>query len=302
MGNLPRVLPAGLRRRARPFVVGWSRGSSPRSSGWGGRGGRDGPGLQPGRRHGAGGRGRTRSTTPWPPWPAAGLPSTVIGAVVAGPTGVRYPVSGADDFPELRAHLLEHSVRRGDFVLKSGRRSSWFIDSKQTVCRPEAMVLVADAVLSVIPPEATAIGGPDHGGRPGGLRHGRGGGHPGPAAQGLQRAQGGEGPRRRRSHRRRARSGRQGGGDRGHRDPRHLVARGGPGRAGGRRRADPAGGRGRSRGHGRRPWRRPRGWPSGPSSPRPIWASTTKGPERQFTDVGIAGPTNRRPQPRASSA
>jgi orotate phosphoribosyltransferase len=59
----------------------------------------------------------------------------------------------------LRDHLLEHSVRRGDFTLKSGKKSSWFIDSKQTVCRPEAMLLVAEAVLSVIPPEATAIGG-----------------------------------------------------------------------------------------------------------------------------------------------
>ena len=49
--------------------------------------------------------------------------------------------------------------RRGDFTLKSGRKSSWFIDSKQTVCRPEAMVLVADAVLSLVPDEATAIGG-----------------------------------------------------------------------------------------------------------------------------------------------
>ena len=68
-------------------------------------------------------------------------------------------MSGATDYPELREHLLAHSVRRGDFVLKSGRHSSWFIDSKQTVCRPEAMVLVAEAVLSVIPPEATAIGG-----------------------------------------------------------------------------------------------------------------------------------------------
>jgi len=68
-------------------------------------------------------------------------------------------VSGAERYPELRAHLLEHSVRRGDFTLKSGRKSTWFIDSKQTVCRPEAMLLVADAVLSVIPPEATAIGG-----------------------------------------------------------------------------------------------------------------------------------------------
>ena len=70
------------------------------------------------------------------------------------------PVSeAAARYPELRAHLLAHSVKRGDFVLKSGRRSSWFIDSKQTVCRPEAMVLVAEAVLAVVPPEATAIGG-----------------------------------------------------------------------------------------------------------------------------------------------
>jgi len=68
-------------------------------------------------------------------------------------------MSGADDYPELAAHLLAHSVRRGDFVLKSGRRSSWFIDSKQTVCRPEAMLLVAQGILSVIPAEATAIGG-----------------------------------------------------------------------------------------------------------------------------------------------
>jgi orotate phosphoribosyltransferase len=68
-------------------------------------------------------------------------------------------VSGATDYSALREHLLKYSVKRGDFVLKSGRRSSWFIDSKQTICRPEAMVLVADAVLSVVPAEATAIGG-----------------------------------------------------------------------------------------------------------------------------------------------
>jgi orotate phosphoribosyltransferase len=63
------------------------------------------------------------------------------------------------EFEALRRHVLEHSVRRGDFTLKSGKKSSWFIDSKQTVCRPEAMLLVADGVLSVIPDEATAIGG-----------------------------------------------------------------------------------------------------------------------------------------------
>lgn len=56
-------------------------------------------------------------------------------------------------------HLLDHSVRRGDFVLKSGRRSDWFIDAKQTTCRPEGMLLVADAALAVLPDDVTAIGG-----------------------------------------------------------------------------------------------------------------------------------------------
>jgi len=56
-------------------------------------------------------------------------------------------------------HLLTHSVRCGDFTLKSGRRSSWFIDSKQTICSPEVMVDLADMMLERIPDEATAIGG-----------------------------------------------------------------------------------------------------------------------------------------------
>lgn len=60
---------------------------------------------------------------------------------------------------ELVSHLLDHSVRTGEFVLKSGRTSSWFIDSKQTLCRPEGILAVADAALEVIPEEATAIGG-----------------------------------------------------------------------------------------------------------------------------------------------
>ncbi|HEY3943267.1 MAG TPA: orotate phosphoribosyltransferase [Acidimicrobiales bacterium] len=84
----------------------------------------------------------------------------------AGPGGAGSGANGSEGaalpptrFEALRQHLLGHSVRRGDFVLKSGRRSSWFIDAKQTVCRPEAMLLVADAVLSLVPAEATAIGG-----------------------------------------------------------------------------------------------------------------------------------------------
>lgn len=64
-----------------------------------------------------------------------------------------------DRYAALREHLLAYSVRRGQFTLKSGRTSTWFIDSKQTVCRPEAMLLVADAVLGLVPEDATAIGG-----------------------------------------------------------------------------------------------------------------------------------------------
>ena len=56
-------------------------------------------------------------------------------------------------------HLLAHSVRRGDFVLKSGERSNWFIDSKQTTCRADGMLLVAEAALAALPDDITAIGG-----------------------------------------------------------------------------------------------------------------------------------------------
>jgi orotate phosphoribosyltransferase len=56
-------------------------------------------------------------------------------------------------------HLLAHSIRRGTFTLKSGKQSDWFIDAKQTTCRPEGMLLVAEAALAALPADATAIGG-----------------------------------------------------------------------------------------------------------------------------------------------
>jgi orotate phosphoribosyltransferase len=65
----------------------------------------------------------------------------------------------SDARERVREHLLEHSVRRGDFTLKSGRKSTWFIDSKQTVCAPESMLDVATLMLEKIPQDATAIGG-----------------------------------------------------------------------------------------------------------------------------------------------
>ena len=59
----------------------------------------------------------------------------------------------------LRDHVLAHSVKRGSFTLKSGATSSWFLDTKQTACRPDGIVLVADALLDILPAEADSIGG-----------------------------------------------------------------------------------------------------------------------------------------------
>ncbi len=63
------------------------------------------------------------------------------------------------EFETVRQHLLEHSVKRGEFTLKSGRTSSWFIDSKQTICSPEVMIDLATLMLEAMPSDANAIGG-----------------------------------------------------------------------------------------------------------------------------------------------
>ena len=62
-------------------------------------------------------------------------------------------------WPALVDHLQAHSIKRGDFTLKSGAKSSWFLDSKQTACDPDGVVLMADIALSLVPDNATAIGG-----------------------------------------------------------------------------------------------------------------------------------------------
>ena len=75
-------------------------------------------------------------------------------------------VVGVSELPELppvlgnlRDHVLRHSVKRGEFTLKSGARSTWFLDTKQTACRADGILAVADAMLDVMPVEADAIGG-----------------------------------------------------------------------------------------------------------------------------------------------
>ncbi|MFM8775713.1 MAG: orotate phosphoribosyltransferase, partial [Actinomycetota bacterium] len=59
----------------------------------------------------------------------------------------------------LRVHILRHSLKTGEFTLKSGRTSNWFLDSKQTACRNDGILLVSDVALSILPPNIDAIGG-----------------------------------------------------------------------------------------------------------------------------------------------
>jgi orotate phosphoribosyltransferase len=69
----------------------------------------------------------------------------------------------------LRDHVLEHSVKHGQFTLKSGESSTWFLDTKQTACTPEGIIAMADAVMEVFADvfdDIDAIGGLTMGGDP----------------------------------------------------------------------------------------------------------------------------------------
>ena len=59
----------------------------------------------------------------------------------------------------LRQHILKHSLKTGSFTLKSGRTSNWFLDSKQTACRSDGILLISDVALAILPSEIDAIGG-----------------------------------------------------------------------------------------------------------------------------------------------
>ncbi|TRZ79815.1 MAG: orotate phosphoribosyltransferase [Actinobacteria bacterium] len=59
----------------------------------------------------------------------------------------------------LRQHILKHSLKTGSFTLKSGKTSNWFLDSKQTACRSDGILLVSDVALAILPSEIDAIGG-----------------------------------------------------------------------------------------------------------------------------------------------
>jgi orotate phosphoribosyltransferase len=68
---------------------------------------------------------------------------------------------------ELQAHLLEYSLRFGDFTLTSGRKSDYYIDGKQTTLRSRGVYLVARLILDELRGHRVdAIGGPTLGADP----------------------------------------------------------------------------------------------------------------------------------------
>jgi orotate phosphoribosyltransferase len=67
---------------------------------------------------------------------------------------------------ELRAGLLEHAYLEGDFVLRSGRRSRYYLDKYRFETRPDLLRALGERIASVVSthePEATRLAGPELG-------------------------------------------------------------------------------------------------------------------------------------------
>ncbi len=60
----------------------------------------------------------------------------------------------------LIAHLTQHAVRTdGPFTLRSGEKSNWYIDARQTTFSGKGAWLVGTAVLEEVPDGVDAVGG-----------------------------------------------------------------------------------------------------------------------------------------------
>src|ERR671923_182177 len=64
---------------------------------------------------------------------------------------------------ELAAGLREHAYLEGDFVLRSGRRSSYYFDKYRFETRPELLAPVASLIAARIRPGVDRLAGPELG-------------------------------------------------------------------------------------------------------------------------------------------
>lgn len=66
----------------------------------------------------------------------------------------------------LRDDLLDVSQLRGEFTLRSGQRTSWYLDKWRWLCLPWLLRRAAAALAETIPPETTVLAGVELGGVP----------------------------------------------------------------------------------------------------------------------------------------
>jgi len=67
---------------------------------------------------------------------------------------------------ELQAALREHAYLEGDFVLRSGRRSRYYLDKYRFETRPELLEALGERIaarVSEVAPEANRLAGPELG-------------------------------------------------------------------------------------------------------------------------------------------
>jgi orotate phosphoribosyltransferase len=64
---------------------------------------------------------------------------------------------------ELGRLLVDHALLEGDFVLRSGRRSSWYLDKYRFETQPELLRLLGDRLAAAVEecePDAVRLAGP----------------------------------------------------------------------------------------------------------------------------------------------
>jgi orotate phosphoribosyltransferase len=67
---------------------------------------------------------------------------------------------------ELRAALVEHAYLEGDFLLRSGRRSRYYLDKYRFETRPELLGALGERIagaVAEVEPETTRLAGPELG-------------------------------------------------------------------------------------------------------------------------------------------
>lgn len=69
--------------------------------------------------------------------------------------------------PRLMELINEHALLRGEFTLRSGKKSNYYIDGRMITLHPEGALLIAQGVLeSIAEDDITAVGGPEMGAVP----------------------------------------------------------------------------------------------------------------------------------------